>query len=113
MKTLFIVHDDCSDDQARRSPNLVRTLFFVLLYTISNRYVDYCCSFGCSTPGSAPALSVQHSRSRLPVTGHPLHITHCPFLMLVTFRCMGVRMGPNTLHSRSYSVSANIVIPGK
>ena len=64
------------------------------------RYVDYCCSFGCSTPGSAPALSVQHSRSWLPVTGNPLHITHCLFLMLVTSRCRGVRMGPNTLHSR-------------
>ena len=78
------------------------------------RYVDYCCSFGCSTPGSAPALSVQHSRSWLPVTGNPLHITHCTlpiahyplhithclFLMLVTSRCRGVRLGPNTLHSR-------------
>ena len=47
--------------------------------------------FRCSTP--VPGY-------RLPVTGNPLHITHCLFLMLVTSRCRGVRMGPNTLHSR-------------
>ena len=66
MKTLFIVHDDCSDDQARRSPNLVRTLF-------SCYYTPFQIVMWIT---AAPALSVQHSRSRLPVTRCTLPIAH-------------------------------------
>ena len=67
VKTLFIVHDDCSNDQAHES---ITDSFSVSSSAILNCYVDYHdhCSFGCNTPVPAPALSVQYSRSSLPVS---------------------------------------------
>ena len=87
----------------------------MLSSTILNRYVDYCCSFivqyyrfcsctfGAALPFLVTGYPLHITHCTLPIAHYPLHITHCLFLtclMLVTSRCRGVRMGPNTLHSR-------------
>ena len=72
MKTLFIVHDDCSDDRARRSPNLVRTLFSCYYTPFSIVMWITAAALGAVLP-----VLLLHFRCSTPVPGYRLPVTHC------------------------------------